>query len=194
MYCPCFRNIKRHCYINSEEIKKNCQANQPRIFGKKSSIDVEIRKIVFQDELSIEMDEMWSFCHDKQHQVWLWWAIDHNTNTPLAFVFGTHENDYLYELLELLEAYNIGKIYADGNFAYSAAIPAKILCIGKKNTQNIERNHLTLRTRIKRLTRRTICFSKNIEIHKAVIGTFINLFYFKRKIDLSTIVVPIKYL
>lgn len=133
------------------------------------------------------MDEMWSFCHDKQHQVWLWWAIDHNTNTPLAFVFGTHENDYLYELLELLEAYNIGKIYADGNFAYSAAIPAEILCIGKKNTQNIERNHLILRTRIKRLTRRTICFSKNIEIHKAVIGTFINLFYFKRKIDLSTI-------
>ncbi|MCA6536507.1 MAG: transposase, partial [Pseudanabaena sp. M176S2SP2A07QC] len=28
--------------------------------------------------------------------------------------------------------------------------------IGKKNTQRIERNHLTLRTRIKRLARKTI--------------------------------------
>ena len=88
--------------------------------------------MVFQDELSLEMDEMWSFYHDKQHQVWLWWAVEHSTNTPLAFVFETHENDYLYELLELLESYNIGKIYADGNFAYSSAIPAEVLCTGKK--------------------------------------------------------------
>ena len=57
----------------------------------------------------------------------------------------------------------------------------------QKNTQNIERNHLTLRTRIKRLARRTICFSKDLEVHKAVIGTFINLFYFSGEIDLSTI-------
>ena len=31
------------------------------------------------------MDEMWSFCHDKQHQIWLWWAVDHETNTPPIF-------------------------------------------------------------------------------------------------------------
>ncbi len=38
--------------------------------------------------LSAEMDEMWSFYHDKSHQLWLWWAVDHATNTPLAFTFG----------------------------------------------------------------------------------------------------------
>lgn len=25
-----------------------------------------------------EMDEMWSFVHDKSQQYWLWWAIDHH--------------------------------------------------------------------------------------------------------------------
>ncbi|MBD2463520.1 transposase, partial [Oscillatoria sp. FACHB-1407] len=33
---------------------------------------------------------------------------------------------------------------------------------GKANTQKIERKHLTLRTRIKRLVRKTICFSKSV--------------------------------
>jgi len=35
-----------------------------------------------------EMDEMWSFVHDKSHQCWLWWAIDHNSGEPLAFYNG----------------------------------------------------------------------------------------------------------
>jgi hypothetical protein len=26
--------------------------------------------------IRVEMDEMWSFYHDKGHQIWLWWAID----------------------------------------------------------------------------------------------------------------------
>ena len=134
-----------------------------------------------------EMDEMWSFYHDKKHQVWLWWAIDHKTNTPLAFVLGTREHKYLDELLSLLHSYQIKKIYADNNFAYSSRISEDVLVVGKKNTQKIERDHLTLRTRIKRLCRKTICFSKKLEIHKAVIGTFINIFFFGRVFDISTI-------
>ena len=41
------------------------------------------------------MDEMWSFYHDKEHQIWLWWAVEHETNTPLAYVFGTRKYKYL---------------------------------------------------------------------------------------------------
>ena len=133
------------------------------------------------------MDEMWSFYHDKKHQVWLWWAVDHKTNTPLAYTFGTREYKYLDELLKLLAEFHIGTVYADNNFAYSSRISADKLVTGKRNTQQIERNHLTLRTRIKRLARKTICFSKNVEIHKAVIGTFINIFFFGYAFDLSTI-------
>ncbi len=44
------------------------------------------------------MDEMWSYYGNKKNQ--LWWAIDHNTHTPLAFTFGTREDKYLDELRE----------------------------------------------------------------------------------------------
>ncbi|RLA69910.1 MAG: transposase, partial [Epsilonproteobacteria bacterium] len=47
-----------------------------------------------------------------------------------------------------------------------------------KNTQTIERKNLTLRTRVKRLTRKTICFSKSIKMHDIVIGLLINVLDF----------------
>ncbi|MGD1861920.1 MAG: IS1 family transposase [Leptolyngbyaceae cyanobacterium] len=54
--------------------------------------------------------------------------------------------------------------------------------VGKANTQRIERKHLTLRTRIKRLARKTICFSKSVLMHDTVIGLFINRYEFGRVI------------
>src|SRR6266699_5810545 len=51
---------------------------------------------------------------------------------------------------------------------------------GKRNTQKIERKHLTLRTRMKRLVRKTICFSKTTQMHDIVIGLFVNRYAFRR--------------
>lgn len=48
----------------------------------------------------------------------------------------------------------------------------------KRYTQSIERQNLNFRIRIKRLARKTLCFSKSIEIHAKVIGTFINRMLF----------------
>ncbi|MDE5758898.1 MAG: IS1 family transposase [Allobaculum sp.] len=78
-------------------------------------------------------------------------------------------------------------MYTDNNYAYSSRISEEYLIIRKKNTQQIERDHLTLRTRIKRLCRKTICFSKSLKIHKAVIGTFINIHFFRRNFDASIV-------
>ena len=130
--------------------------------------------------IEVEMDEMWSFYHDKKHQIWLWWAVEHKTNTPLAYTLGTRKHKYLDELLELLKPFSIVKVYADANYAYQSHFSSEHLVTGKKNTQKIERNHLTLRTRIKRLARKTICFSKSKKIHEIVIGIFINVFFFGR--------------
>ncbi|MBC7823114.1 MAG: hypothetical protein H7126_04425 [Candidatus Parcubacteria bacterium] len=54
------------------------------------------------------------------------------------------------------------QFYSDGWGATERHIPPVFHTAGKRTTQKIERNHLTLRTRIKRLARKTICFSKSI--------------------------------
>ena len=127
-----------------------------------------------------EMDEMWSFVHDKSQQCWLWWAIDHKTGEPLAFHFGTREHGNLDELLELLAQFNITKVYADRNPAYASRIPAGKLETGKYNTQKIERKHLSLRTWCSRLVRKGIRFSKRHDMHKIVVALVINFWFFGR--------------
>ncbi len=113
----------------------------------------------------VEMDEMWSFYHDKSQQEWLWWAIDHNTGEPLAYCFGTREYKYLNELKNLLKPFKINIVYSDNNFAYKKHIRKSKVITGKKNTQRIERNHLSLRTFCSRLVRKTIRFSKSKIMH-----------------------------
>jgi insertion element IS1 protein InsB len=54
--------------------------------------------------------------------------------------------------------------------------------VGKQHMQKIERKHTTLPARIKRLVRRTICFSTSIQMHDIVIGLFINRFAYGRAI------------
>ena len=129
-------------------------------------------------DVEAEADEMWSFVHSKQHQRWLWHAIDHETREILAYVLADHKDAAFLELKALLAPFGITQWYTDDWGAYSRHLIPQVHTIGKTNTQRIERKHLTLRTRIKRLARKTICFSKSEWLHDTVIGLFINRFEF----------------
>ena len=52
------------------------------------------------------------------------------------------------------------KIYTDALLVYRSLIPKSIHKVFKHCTNKIERNNLTLRTHMKRLNRKTICYSK----------------------------------
>jgi len=125
-----------------------------------------------------ELDEMWSFVGKKSNPRGLWHAIDHTTSKILAYVFGTGKDEVFRQLPALLEPFGIGRFYSDDWGAYERHITNTEHCVGKRNTQKIERKHLTLRTRIKRLARKTICFSKPAVMHDIVIGLFINRYEF----------------
>ena len=130
------------------------------------------------EEIEAELDEMWSFVGSKQHQRWLWHAIDHITGEVLAYVLAEHKDTAFLELKALLEPFGITQFYTDGWGAYERHLEPVFHTVGKANTQTIERKHLTLRTRIKRLARKTICFSRSEWLHDVVIGLFINRFEF----------------
>ena len=58
--------------------------------------------------------------------------------------------------------------------AYERYIEPRKHEVGKCNAQKIERKNLNLRAWIKRLTRKTICFSRSEKMHDIVIGLLIN--------------------
>jgi insertion element IS1 protein InsB len=125
-----------------------------------------------------EVDEMWSYVQRKQEQRWLWHAIDHRNGKVLAYVFGRRKDEVFLKLKALLEPFGITRYYTDYWGAYTRHLDADEHQPGKRQTQKIERKHLTLRTRIKRLARKTICFSKSIQMHDIVIGLLVNRYEF----------------
>jgi insertion element IS1 protein InsB len=125
-----------------------------------------------------EVDEMWSFVGSKKHPRWLWGALDHQTGKLLAYTFGRRADRVLLKLKALLEPFGIHRSYTDGWGAYRRHLAPGQHVVGKRRTQQLERKHLTLRTRIKRLVRKTICFSRSVLMHDIVIGLFINRFEF----------------
>ena len=96
----------------------------------------------------------------------------------LAYVFGRRQDEVFLELKELLAPFGITRFYTDGWGAYERHLDPEQHTIGKAHTQKIESKHINLRTRIKRLVRRTICFSKTITIHDVVLALFINRYEF----------------
>jgi len=130
--------------------------------------------------LTSELDEMWSFVGKKAQPRWLWHAIDHHSGAVLAFVFGRRQDEVFLELKELLGPFGITRFYTDGWGAYERHLDPEQHTIGKAHTQKIESKHINLRTRIKRLVRRTICFSKTTTMHDLVLDFFINRYEFGR--------------
>ena len=125
-----------------------------------------------------EVDEMWSFVGKKKEPRWLWHAIDYGTGKVLAYVFGRRQDEVFLKLKALLEPFGIARFFTDHWGAYARHLASETHVPGKRNTQQIERKHLTLRTRLKRLARKTICFSKSTELHDIVISLFVNRYEF----------------
>ena len=135
-------------------------------------LEVEIR-------FSAEMDEFWSFVQNKGNQRWTWYAIERNSGIVLAWHNGKRRDDDFLVLWTMLQKFPVQLYYTDNWGSYSKHIPQHMHRIGKDNTWKIERKNLNFRTHIKRLNRKTICFSKNEQIHDNVIGMYIERYYFK---------------
>ncbi|WP_249516091.1 IS1 family transposase, partial [Escherichia coli] len=54
------------------------------------------------------------------------------------------------------------------------------MCIGgKRYTQRIERHNLNLRQHLARLGRKSLSFSKSVELHDKVIGHYLNIKHYQ---------------
>ena len=108
----------------------------------------------------------------------MWYILEKTTSKVLAFTFGKRNNETYQQLIDLLPKGLIDRLDTDNWKSYQSIQFTPIHNIGKHLTWRIERKNLDLRTRIKRLARRTICFSKSELLHDTVIGRFINLYLF----------------
>ncbi len=122
----------------------------------------------------LEVDEVWSFIRAKSEQCWLWYGLNRATKRIAAYVLGRRTDKSCAQLVEKLGACQVENYYTDDWQSYAKTLDAERHHIGKDGTQGIERKNLNFRTHLKRLHRRTICFSKSVEMHGAVIKLYVN--------------------
>ena len=145
---------------------------------RQTSYEIQFDVILYEDVEEVELDEMWSFVFSKANQRWLWLTLDHQTGQILAYTFGKRKDEVFRTFQKLLEPFSITVFYTDDWGSYSRNLSPDTHIISKKNTQTIERKNLTLRTHIKGLCRKIICFSRFVEMHDIVIGLVINIWEF----------------
>ncbi|WP_242027265.1 IS1 family transposase, partial [Enterobacter hormaechei] len=62
---------------------------------------------------------------------------------------------------------------------YESRLKGKLHVISKRYTQRIERHNLNLRQHLARLGRKSLSFSKSVELHDKVIGHYLNIKHYQ---------------
>ncbi|UTA15243.1 IS1 family transposase (plasmid) [Enterobacter cloacae] len=66
-----------------------------------------------------------------------------------------------------------------GTPLYESRLKGKLHVISKRYTQRIERHNLNLRQHLARLGRKSLSFSKSVELHDKVIGHYLNIKHYQ---------------
>jgi IS1 family transposase len=148
------------------------------------------------------MDELWSFCKAKNHQLWVFVAFEAQSKFWIWSELGSRTNHTANRLVAQLKRMgnfrkkNILKITTDKLAAYKNALKTpfvgikyyylqivfgrfkrRLVTVKKNGTQNtsfIERFNLTLRQHVSYLTRKTLGYCKNRNHFKYIL--LINLY------------------
>ena len=139
-------------------------------------VDIEPKK---KARLTIECDEMWSFCGNKKNKQWIWLALDRDTREIVGVYVGSRDVRGAKALWDSLPPVYRQCAVSDTDFwaAYACIFPSKRHhAVGKESgqTNHVERLNNTFRQRVSRIVRKTLSFSKKIENHIGAIWLFVH--------------------
>jgi IS1 family transposase len=125
-----------------------------------------------------EADEVWSFVGSKKEKQWIWLAMNQYNRQIIGFHVGPRTIDSAQKLWESLpELFREGATFCtDFLAAYKRIFTQENHHQGGKDigfVNHLERFNNTLRQRCSRLVRKTLSFSKNIDLHIGAIRYFI---------------------
>lgn len=142
----------------------------------KKASDTVRRQPITETGAIYEIDEVLSFVGKKtlksEHAVWIMYALNKNTRQVVNFIVGRRSKENLKALIDPLLRLKPKRICTDRLNLYNGLIHKDVHFSKPGSTNYIERNNLTLRTHIKRLARRTICYSKSETMLEATLKIY----------------------
>jgi insertion element IS1 protein InsB len=158
------RDISRVLLVSSNTVLKTLRTSAAIIA--ELSVSPRIR--------DLEIDEFWSFVGSKRRPRWTWYGFDRQRRRIVAHVNGRRTDQDCFRLMRRINRCQVGHFHTDGWPSYRGALPQTRHTVSRGGTLRIERHNLNFRTRLKRLQRRTNCFSRSEELHDAIIKLFVH--------------------
>ena len=120
-----------------------------------------------------EVDELWTYVGNKSNAVWLSYSFNRKTHQIMSFCIGARNKINLMKVVAPLKMLSPKKIVTDRLNIYPNLITPINHDTRKYRNNRIERCNLTLRQHIKRLSRKTICYSKSILMLEATFKLYL---------------------
>lgn len=122
------------------------------------------RPAIRETNQTYELYELRTFVGSKRSECWICYAINRATKQEVDFCVGARNRANIGRVVNTMLALNPKKVCTDRLNIYPLVIPDYLHKSGKRQTNHIERTNLTLRTHLKRLARRTICFTRSADM------------------------------
>ena len=121
---------------------------------------------------SFEIDELRTYIGNKKRQIWLVTALRRDSGMPVLFHIGRRTKSTLRRVTDSVLLSEPRRIYTDRLELYQFLIPRKIHKMKEFHTNRVERLHLSLRTHLRFLSRKTICCAKSLVMAVACIRVY----------------------
>jgi IS1 family transposase/transposase-like protein len=119
-----------------------------------------------------EVDDMRTYIGNKQRLYWVVYALRRDTKEVIDFKVGKRNTKTLQRVLSTVQLSEAKKVYTDKFRLYKNLIPNEMHSTSAYQINHIERKNLSIRTHLKRLSRKTICFSKSREMLEACLKIY----------------------
>ncbi|MFM7023303.1 MAG: IS1 family transposase [Flavobacteriales bacterium] len=119
-----------------------------------------------------QVDELKTYISNKKNECWVAYAYCEETKGVVDIAVGRRTNKVLKRLIETLVLSEAKKIKTDKLNNYQSLVPKELHVVKSFGINHIERKNLTLRTHIKRLSRKTICYSKSLAMLQAIVKIY----------------------
>ena len=177
-YNAYFSNINKQIMLLLREglgvrsIARILQISATTLLKRIITISAAVSLPVIQSECSYEIDELCTFVKAKSKRIWIVYALERESKNIVDFNVGNRSIVTLKKVVDKVLKANPIAVFTDKLNSYQSLIPKCIHKTVRFGTNNIERANLTLRTHLKRLNRRTICFGKTEVMLKAVLKIY----------------------
>jgi insertion element IS1 protein InsB len=119
-----------------------------------------------------EVDELFTYVGNKKNRICICYSLEPKSGEIIDVVVGKRNKKTLRKVTESLVLSNAQRIKTDKLNIYKELIPTEIHSTKLRGINHIERKNLSLRTHLKRLGRKSICYSKSLAMLLAVVRIY----------------------